>query len=185
LAQASSGVYCGPLRLLAHEVFEKLNDLGCATTLLTGQQHIETQGARHTSCTIEMLDTLIDVEVAVIDEIQMIASDDRGWAWTRAMLGVAADEVHLCGNESVHNLIQRMCAITGDTLEVKRYNRLSPLRVEKSCIDNLSRLGAGDCVVAFSRKKIYQLKQAIERRTKHKCCVVYACSTEYAVLQAL
>ena len=25
-------------------------------------------------------------QVGVVDEIQMIASDDRGWAWTRAIL---------------------------------------------------------------------------------------------------
>lgn len=27
------------------------------------------------------------VEVAVIDEIQMIKDQNRGWAWTRALLG--------------------------------------------------------------------------------------------------
>ncbi len=34
-------------------------------------------------------------EVAVIDEIQMIRDPIRGWAWTRALLGVAAHEVIL------------------------------------------------------------------------------------------
>ena len=34
LRRASSGIYCGPLRLLAYEVFEKLNASGCTTDLL-------------------------------------------------------------------------------------------------------------------------------------------------------
>ena len=36
-------------------------------------------------------------EVAVIDEIQMCKDHQRGWAWTRALLGIPADEIHVCG----------------------------------------------------------------------------------------
>ncbi len=35
--------------------------------------------------------------MAVIDEIQMVKDYQRGWAWTRALLGVPAEEVHVCG----------------------------------------------------------------------------------------
>ena len=42
-----------------------------------------------------MLATQMRVEVAIIDEIQMLRDEQRGWAWTRALLGVAADEVKL------------------------------------------------------------------------------------------
>lgn len=31
----------------------------------------------------------------------------------------------------------------------------------------------GDCVVAFSRKDIFEIKSEIEQHTRHKCCVVY------------
>ena len=33
-------------------------------------------------------------EVAVIDEIQMIRDQQRGWAWTRSLLGLCAHEIH-------------------------------------------------------------------------------------------
>lgn len=33
------------------------------------------------------------VQVAVIDEVQMLGDRTRGWAWTRALLGLAAHEV--------------------------------------------------------------------------------------------
>lgn len=44
-------------------------------------------------------------EVAVIDEIQMIKDVGRGWAWTRALLGIAADEIHLCGEAGAIDLV--------------------------------------------------------------------------------
>ncbi len=54
--------------------------------------------ARHISCTVEMLPPDQVYDVAVIDEIQMIGDQERGWAWTRAFLGCQAREVHLCGD---------------------------------------------------------------------------------------
>ena len=73
LAKAENGVYCGPLRLLAWEVHEKLcegaidgNRVAC--NLLTGQEQVTYPGARHRSSTIEMVDLQGNLEVAVIDE---------------------------------------------------------------------------------------------------------------------
>ena len=39
--------------------------------------------------------------------------------------------------------------------------------------DGYSGVQPGDCVVAFSRKDIYAIKQLIERETQHRACVVY------------
>ena len=39
-----------------------------------------------------------EYEVAVIDEIQMIGDVERGWAWTRVILGIKAKRIHLCGD---------------------------------------------------------------------------------------
>lgn len=71
------------------------------------------------------------VECAVIDEIQMIGDRERGWAWTRALLGIPAEEVHLCGNESALPLIQKLCEDTNEQLQVKEYQRLTPLVVSE------------------------------------------------------
>jgi ATP-dependent RNA helicase SUPV3L1/SUV3 len=43
---------------------------------------------------------------------------ERGWAWSRALLGIPAREVHLCGNESALAIVQKICEATGETLEV-------------------------------------------------------------------
>ena len=35
-----------------------------------------------------MLDFDLDVDVAIIDEVQMLEDADRGWAWVNAIIGV-------------------------------------------------------------------------------------------------
>ncbi|XP_051217667.1 ATP-dependent RNA helicase SUV3L, mitochondrial isoform X2 [Lolium perenne] len=171
---ARSGVYCSPLRLLAMEVFDKVNALGVYCTLRTGQEVKEVPFANHVTCTIEMLSTEDLYEVAVVDEIQMMADPTRGYAWTRAVLGLKADEIHLCGDPSVLKIVRKVCADTGDDLEVHQYERFKPLVVEaKSLLGDLKNVRAGDCIVAFSRREIFEVKLAIEKFTKHKCCVIY------------
>ncbi len=60
--------------------------------------------------------------MAVIDEVQMISDRDRGWAWTRAFLGLPAKELHLCGNEAALPLVERICQDTGESLQVSSYS---------------------------------------------------------------
>jgi ATP-dependent RNA helicase SUPV3L1/SUV3 len=75
------GMYCGPLRLLALEVYEQLNRNGVYTDLLTGQEQREVPFSTHISCTVEMVNINREYDVAVVDEIQMIANEQRGYAW--------------------------------------------------------------------------------------------------------
>ena len=44
--------------------------------------------------TIEMLDFDLDVDVAVIDEVQMLEDADRGWAWVNAIIGCPAKKYY-------------------------------------------------------------------------------------------
>ncbi len=56
LKTARNGVYLGPLRLLALEVYEKMKDYGTPCTTLTGQECIEMPESRVTASTVEMAD---------------------------------------------------------------------------------------------------------------------------------
>ncbi|KAJ1271335.1 hypothetical protein BS78_06G121100 [Paspalum vaginatum] len=173
-AEAKSGVYCSPLRLLAMEVFDRVNALGVYCTLRTGQEVKEVPFANHVACTIEMVSTEELYEVAVVDEIQMMADPVRGFAWTRAVLGLKADEIHLCGDPSVLKIVKKICADTGDELVLHQYERFKPLVVEaKTLLGDIKNVRSGDCIVAFSRREIFEVRLAIEKFTKHKCCVVY------------
>jgi ATP-dependent RNA helicase SUPV3L1/SUV3 len=174
LKDAHSGVYCGPLRLLALEVYESMNMDGVETSLMTGQERRELPFARHKSCTIEMVDVNTRLDVAVVDEIQMIGDPQRGSSWTRALLGLPCPEVHVCGDPAAIPAVTAVLAATGDTLEIVHYSRLSQLSVSPESLgSDYGRVQPGDCVVAFSRKDIYTIRRTIERKTAHKCCVVY------------
>ena len=48
-------MYLSPLRILALENFEKLNNEKIICNLQTGEEEILKEGATHTSCTIEKL----------------------------------------------------------------------------------------------------------------------------------
>ncbi|MET0335221.1 MAG: helicase, partial [Rhizobacter sp.] len=72
LAQAHDGVYLAPLRLLALEGRDRLVARGVPCSLLTGEERMPAENARAVSSTIEMMATRIPVDVAVIDEAQMI-----------------------------------------------------------------------------------------------------------------
>ncbi|KAI5363042.1 Putative helicase, P-loop containing nucleoside triphosphate hydrolase, suv3 domain 1 [Septoria linicola] len=184
LEQAETGAYAGPLRLLAHEVFSRLNAKGKPCALVTGEERrlpmgyqpgAEFDGAYNmTACTVEMMPLNRSLDVAVIDEIQMIGNADRGWAWTQALLGVMAKEVHLCGEERTVPLIKELCASVGEKLEIHRYQRLSPLAVQDSSLDgDLTKLRKGDCIVSFSVMGIHALRKQIEKSTGRKVATVY------------
>lgn len=76
LQTAASGIYCGPLRLLAWEVYEKLNMNGVPCELWTGQEVKEVEGSRHVSCTVEMADITRVYDVAVVDECQLLGDKE-------------------------------------------------------------------------------------------------------------
>ena len=176
LEQVKSGIYAGPLRLLAHEVYTRLNARGIPCNLITGdeQQINEVDDVRMNSCTVEMVPINSEAEVAVIDEIQMIGNEERGWAWTQALLGLQAKEIHLCGEERTVPLIRELAAAMGDKLEVHHYERLSPLKTMNTSLNgNLNTLRKGDCVVVFSRFAIHAMKKEIEKITKKRVAVIY------------
>ncbi|KAK2491474.1 hypothetical protein MC885_021246 [Smutsia gigantea] len=165
---AGSGVYCGPLKLLAHEIFEKSNAAGVPCDLVTGEERVtvEPDGkqAAHVACTVEMCNVTTPYEVAVIDEIQMIKDPARGWAWTRALLGLCAEEVHLCGESAAIDLVTELMYTTGEEVEVRNYKRLTPISVLDHPLESLDNLRPGDCIVCFSKNDIYSVSRQIEIR---------------------
>lgn len=176
LENSKSGIYAGPLRLLAHETFMRFKAKGKRCALVTGEEQRIPEGDEgyFASCTVEMTPLNSRVDVAVIDEIQMIGDEQRGWAWTQAVLGVQAKEVHLCGEERAVQLVQALCAKTGDEVIVHRYERLSALRpMQESLGGRFHNLRKGDAVVSFSRIGLHGLKKGIEEATGKKCAIVY------------
>lgn len=168
LITAKSGVYCAPLKLLVAEVFNKCNQRGTPCDLVTGEERTFAKdpdnAADHLSCSVEMVNLQNSYDVAVIDEIQLMRDLYRGWAWTRALLGIAADEIHLCGEAAAIELVKAICMTTGENVEIRRYKRLTNLEIENHALGSLSNVRAGDCIVCFSKADIFTVSRALESR---------------------
>jgi ATP-dependent RNA helicase SUPV3L1/SUV3 len=171
LCQAKTGCYLAPLRLLASELFDTMNSKGTKTTLLTGEEVIEIPDATHFASTIEMAKLQTRFDCCVIDEIQMLTDPQRGWAWTRALVNIQADEIHICGDHSVLELVKKVLALCGDTLEVREYNRMTELNVMDHQIP-LSQLQKNDALIVFSRRNALKYKADLEE-LDFKVSIVY------------
>lgn len=165
LQQAKSGVYLAPLRLLAMEIRDRLMDAGIPCNLITGEERTLIPGAQHTASTVEMMHAGREVDVAVIDEIQMLQDEARGSAWTAALIGVPARSVFVCGSDAVTVPCIRAIEALGESYSTTRLERKTPLVLETTSLSgprynrwNLKKnLCKGDAVIAFTRKDVLTL----------------------------
>ena len=171
LCQAKKGCYLAPLRLLASELFDTMNAKGVKTTLLTGEEVVEIPDSTHFSSTIEMAKLQTRFDCCVIDEIQMLTDPQRGWAWTRALVNIQADEIHICGDHSVLELVKKVLALCGDTIEVREYNRMTELKVLDHQIP-LTQMQKNDALIVFSRRNALRYKADLEE-LDFKVSIVY------------
>ncbi len=172
LAKAKSGVYLAPLRLLALENYERLAERGVAVSLVTGEERRLTPGATHIASTIEMLDTSRSVEVAVIDEIQMLEDLERGSAWTAAVCGAPAGVVYLLGSLSARPAVEALAERLGSSLEVITLKRKSPLEMAEQAVASVGQLKKGDAVIAFSRREVLNWAANIAQ-AGHRVATIY------------
>jgi ATP-dependent RNA helicase SUPV3L1/SUV3 len=166
LAKADSGIYLAPLRLLALENYERLqeqkhNGKPLKVNLITGEERRIEEGASHVASTVEMLDPRTPVEVAVIDEIQMLADADRGAAWTAAVCGAPARTVYLVGAPEARKAIEALAERLECPLEVHILKRKAPLAMEASAVRNLKNLKRGDALIAFSRREVLMWRDLV------------------------
>ncbi|PKO47509.1 MAG: helicase [Betaproteobacteria bacterium HGW-Betaproteobacteria-22] len=165
LERAKSGVYLAPLRLLAMEIRDRLVSAGIPCNLITGEERVLMHGAQHTASTIEMMNPGKLVEVAIIDEIQMLQDPDRGAAWTAALLGVPASQVLICGSTAVTLPCLNAIQALNETYEIHYLARKTPLILEEKSLCGKRyhkqalkpHLQKGDAIIAFSRKDVLTL----------------------------
>ncbi len=162
LMQATSGIYLAPLRLLAMEIRDKLMVAGIPCNLITGEEKHIIAGAKHTASTIEMMNPNQIVDVAIIDEIQMLHDPNRGSAWTAALIGAPARQVFVCGSAAVIKPCIQVIEYLNERYQITHLQRMTPLEIEHKtiCGKRYSKpklkhqLQTGDAVIAFSRKDV-------------------------------
>lgn len=163
LKSANSGLYLAPLRLLAMEVFDKLNSAGIPCNLHTGEEHIDIPGAKHTASTIEMMDSKSIVDVAVIDEFQMLKDNSRGWAWTAALTGVPAKQVFAVGSKEALEMTVQLYKYLKEDYSIVELERKTPLILLKDPV-TVYDVKKHDIVVAFTRKEVLNIAAQLRKR---------------------
>ncbi len=164
LKNAENGVYLGPLRLLALEVYEKMTECDVACTMLTGQECIAQENSRVTASTVEMADFYKAYDIAVIDEAQMTADPERGHCWTKAILGIQAPEIHICMSPAAEQVVCHLIEICGDDFEIHRYERKTALVCEEVPFRFPEDVQQGDALVVFSKKSVLDVAGRLEER---------------------
>ena len=171
LAQAAAGAYLAPLRLLALEGRDRLVARGVPCSLLTGEENVPAPNARVVSSTIEMVGTAKQIEVAVIDEAQMIFDASRGWAWTQAIVAVPAEELIIICSAYAVQAIENLLGLCGESCTVRHFDRMQHVELLPRPVA-VGSLQLGDAVVAFSRRDVLMLRDRIAAGG-HPVSVIY------------
>jgi ATP-dependent RNA helicase SUPV3L1/SUV3 len=171
LTQALDGAYLAPLRLLALEGRDRLVARGVPCSLLTGEENVPAVGARVVSSTIEMVGTNTPIDVAVIDEAQMIFDNSRGWAWTQAIVAVPANEVIIICSAYAVPAIENLLGLCGERCTVRHFERKQHVQLLPQPVP-VNALMLGDAVVAFSRRDVLMLRDQIAA-AGHPVSVIY------------
>jgi replicative superfamily II helicase len=130
-----------------------------------------------------MMNAQEPVDVAVIDEIQMISDADRGWAWTAALVGAPARDVFVCGAVAAKKVCEEVAATLGEEMTIEmltRKNELQAVQMKKEATSNSKgkstgrdfKIERGDALIAFSRKDVLTLS-ARYRNKGFKVSTIY------------
>lgn len=169
MKQAESGIYLAPLRLLALEVYEKLNAEGYSCSLKTGEEEKLDPSAVLMSSTVEMYYNKIFYDVIVIDEAQMIADKDRGYSWYKAITNANANEVHIIASKNAKGML--LALLPENDVEIVEYEREVPLQVEKDSFQ-FKQVKKGDALICFSRKKVLETASRLQN-AGHSVSMIY------------
>ena len=166
LIAAGSGVYAGPLRMLAQEAHRRLSErVGAENVgLITGEERIN-ERAPILATTVEMAPqrgTLL-----VLDEVQWADDEERGSAWTRLLLAGEFEQILLLGALDALPLVRRAFP----DAELKVFERKLPLEFVGE--RTLRSLGKGTVLVAFSRKAVLALAGEVNRLHPGRVAVLY------------
>ena len=100
----------------------------------------------------------------------MIADRERGFAWTRAILGVLAPEVHLCAAPEARDLLIRIIESTGDTWEEIHHLRKTPLVCMRREID-FDDVKPGDALITFSKLGVLSVAEDLRAHGKEPAII--------------
>lgn len=166
LAEKRTGVYAGPLRMLAQEAHRRLGEWigGEHVGLVTGEERVN-ESAPVICSTVEMAPQ--SGSLLVLDEVQWADDTERGSAWTRLLLAGEYREILLLGAVDALPLVERAFP----QHELKLFERKLPLEFVGA--RTLRSLTPGTVVVAFSRRAVLALAGEVNRLHPGRVAVLY------------
>ena len=172
LKTAECGVYAGPLRLLALEIYDKLCDAGVPCSMITGEEQFYSENSRVVSCTAEMVSMDQKYDIAVIDEAQMISDPFRGHVWSRLIMGIRADEIHVCMAPEAERIVIGILEQCNSSYEIVRHERNTELIFEDKPFDIDTDIMKGDALILFSKRAVLDVAARLEMK-KIRTSVIY------------
>lgn len=164
IANSFTAAYLAPLRLLALETFEYLNNQNIKTSLITGEEKIIYEDATCTSSTVECFNPEKSYETIVIDEIQMMDDPDRGAFFIQALIGANADKVVVTGPPEYKERLESIAALLGEEIEVHIFKRKTQVKIIEPI--DLSNVKKNTAIVTFSRKNIFEIRDKLPANIK-------------------
>jgi ATP-dependent RNA helicase SUPV3L1/SUV3 len=169
----SSGIIGLPLRLLAREVYNKVEARAGAdaVALVTGEEKIKPPSPRYWVSTVEAMPRDLDVAFLAIDEVQLGADLERGHVFTDRMLNRRGrEETLVLGAQTVRPMIERLLP-GAHVLTRPRLSQLSFAGEKK-----ITRLPRRSAIVAFSAEEVYSIAELIRRQRGGAAVVLGALS---------
>lgn len=161
MLEYDSGMIGLPLRLLAREVYERVQrEAGAdAVAFITGEERVVPRNARYWVCTTEAMPVEREVDFVAVDEIQLAASPTRGHVFTERLLHARGRfETWFLGAHTMRPIIAALLP----TAQFKTAERLSKLSFAGAV--PLAKLPSRAAVVAFSAPRVYEIAERLRVR---------------------
>ncbi len=156
-----SGMIGFPLRLLAREVYDKLQKRLKTdnVALITGEEKIIPSNAKYFLCTVESMPIDKQLEFVAVDEIQMCSDHERGHIFTDRLLNMRGEKLTMfMGSNTIRNIVTKL----DDDVEFINRDRLSKLSY--SGHKKISRIDRKTAIIAFSAEEVYAIAELIRRQ---------------------
>lgn len=170
LMKSGDGVYLSPLRLLAFENYEKINELGYPCDLFTGEDKV-INGSSLSSRTTEMMDYKNEYEVVILDECFLIGDVNRGKSWLKVILEAKCKKMYLITSNEGLYILEEILTKLNRKYTINQFTRLTPLTFSDKKY-NIKKIKPKTVFITFSRVDVLLQKATLEEKG-HNVSVLY------------
>lgn len=170
LMKSGDGVYLSPLRLLAFENYEKINELGYPCDLFTGEDKV-INGSSLSSRTTEMMDYKNEYDVVILDECFLIGDINRGKSWLKVILEAKCRKMYLITSNEGLYILEEILTKLNRRYTINQFTRLTPLTFSDKKY-NIKKIKPKTVFITFSRVDVLLQKATLEEKG-HNVSVLY------------